>query len=740
VEIIMAVSDLTRAKYSALDFNTYIDDLQGRLQVQFAADFNDFVLSSMGILLMDMVANGLSTLSFYLDRRASDTYLDTARTRKAVSRLARQLGYKMRPAVSASVDLQVTPLSQFPFDVPIPVGFVFLGPNDTFFQAAEEVVIPAQSLETVTVPASEGQSINEVFISRGIPNQVFELRAVPDGKSVSSGSVTVTVDGAPFFETEFLEFSETNQFEANLNAVPPAIRFGDGFAGNIPAIDATIEVTYTICSGKLGLVGAGTITSSATPLVVNFETIPLTINNAEGSTGGDDAETLEHAKLFAPKVFKSRKVAVTKSDYEALSGSFADPVFGRVAVAQAIASRSALTDIELQNHLSDITGAVDYRDTVDVEIASAIDHLDVADIELDSIATGLGVLASTNNLIDDGLEQIELAVRSDKKTLTTVSVAATEATTLANSGQLEIAPLVSIPVVAAIDPEGLHQSTIDTLIALNTKFVRISSESGTIAGSAVSLQGSADSQLTLLGQQRDRIETLGTSLTATGSTLLATETARVNISEELGAVDPPATGLRGTIDTLDTLVLDVNTTVTTATNGIATHVESLLSADCKANLITVPILTRNSAGFYAAPSTGLVRALQNFLENRKEVSQTVVVTSGALFLTAAVITLRIGIRIGFSEAVLKKTVDSLMDGLLRDRVFGASLFVSDIVSAIKTVPGVSFLNATINGHLEEPSNTSSTILNSRLDASGNLIIPEGEVITKGTVTINTEVV
>ena len=100
--------DLNRAKYSGADFNTHEDDLRARLQVKFAADYNDFALSAQGIMLLDLVAYGLSTLSFYLDRRATDTYLSTARTAKSAARTTRQIGYKMGGAISSGVDIQVS--------------------------------------------------------------------------------------------------------------------------------------------------------------------------------------------------------------------------------------------------------------------------------------------------------------------------------------------------------------------------------------------------------------------------------------------------------------------------------------------------------------------------------------------------------------------------------------------------------------------------------------------------------
>ena len=90
---------LVRAKYAGLDFDTHVDDLLARLQVKFAADFNDFAVSSLAIVILDAISYGLDTLSFYLDRRATDAFLATARTRRSVSRLCRQLGYKMGAAI-----------------------------------------------------------------------------------------------------------------------------------------------------------------------------------------------------------------------------------------------------------------------------------------------------------------------------------------------------------------------------------------------------------------------------------------------------------------------------------------------------------------------------------------------------------------------------------------------------------------------------------------------------------------
>ena len=202
----MGVAELNRVKYSGLSFDTHFDDLQARLQIKFASDFNDFALSSLGIMLVDIISFGLDSLSFYLDRRATDLYLETARTRKSVSRLSRQLGYKMRAAIAASVDLNVTITEPLTVTVTIERGFQFQGPNNLVFEAAQDVSwSPAEQVagDTKVVPCFQGETFTESFVSDGTANQVFQIRKVPDSSFIVAGSVGVIVDGGIWEESEF---------------------------------------------------------------------------------------------------------------------------------------------------------------------------------------------------------------------------------------------------------------------------------------------------------------------------------------------------------------------------------------------------------------------------------------------------------------------------------------------------------------------------------------------------------
>jgi hypothetical protein len=243
------------------------------------------------------------------------------------------------------------------FSVPVPEKFKFQGPSGLVFESAKEVIFAPSEQgagQTKTIPAYQGETFTDTFASEGSANQVFTLKKVESGKYAASGSVVVKVDGAVWDESDFITFDQTDQYEVAYFDDPPTARFGDGVAGNIPKKGASVEISYVATAGKTGKVSNATIVKEVNPLVVSGKSIQLTVTNPQGSSGGDDAEELASVQSFAGKVFKSRQVAVTRDDYEALAGSFADPLFGRVAVAQALSSRSASEDLELLTLLNTI--------------------------------------------------------------------------------------------------------------------------------------------------------------------------------------------------------------------------------------------------------------------------------------------------------------------------------------------------------------------------------------------------
>lgn len=728
-------SSLIRARYAGLDFDTHLDDLRAQLQSKYANDYNDFVVSSQGIMLLDLVAFGLDSMSFYLDRRATDTYLSTARTRKAVARLTRQLGYKMRAAVSASTDLSVT-IPDYSFNVTIPKGFKFRGPNELVFEAAQDVAwLSTDVIREKKVPVFEGETFTETFTSDGTANQRYTLRRIPSDKFVVAGSVTVYVNGVPFEESEFLTYEKTNQFEVGYNDDPAMVRFGDGIAGNIPTNSATISVTYVAARGKAGMVGANTIIKEVEPLVASFEQVDMVVTNPERTVGGDDPEDLNHAKIYAGKVFKSRHVAVTREDYEALAGSYADPLFGRVAAAQAISSRSAQTDTELQNLTATIRERIAEPPTVagvggtaivdaDTKLDTIAATLNDLDDDLDSLAVGLVTVADLASGLTTSAREARNKISELGADASIANMLLSDAKSEMDNGIEHLQNWVTGAAESAAD--GLTPATktslLDALGYIESKVTAAKAKVVTINAGAASVTGMIDSQLTDAGGITDKItKDIGT--TTTDAKLLASMAGR---SVAIGAA---SVDIRADVALIASTVTDVTAYVAATLADIETHVDKILSADGKANLVTVPILARDAAGFFAAPSIGLIRSLQSYLDSRKETTQTVIVTSGSAFLVLANVTARVGARPGYSTSVTKTAADAAVDTLLRERRFGKSLFVSDVVQAIMAVDGVAYVSVALG--CPTPG---------KLDQDGNLIALDSEVITKGSVNIGVEIV
>lgn len=692
---------VNRVRFAGKDFFTFVDDLVARIQLLFVTEFNDFVASGTGVMLIDMVSWACETLSFYIDRQATESYISTARTRRAINRLARQVGYKMRAAVSASVDLEINLQEVYGFAVPIPAGFQFEGPNGTFFEAVESITFPAgegPSSPARTISCTEGYTREEVFTSDGTKNQAFRLNPGTD-RFVADDSMSVRVDSALWTESEFISFDATDQYEADYNSEPALLRFGDTVAGNVPPAGAEIRASYVSTSGQAGLVLRDTINSVVSPLVVAFQTIPLTITNPDPSSGGVNRESIEEARRNAPLFFYARDAAVTKEDYVGLSQAFSDPTAGAVAVAQAFVALGAEDDLVLRGYLDSIRAIVgDLETTVTGYTATAqtaVDALEVAQVQAVSdsgdIATALTNIASES---------------------TTATASLNSAHTDVVQAEAQIAA-ARAKVTAIGGGAGSDDLTTASFNELLTYFVAADSETG-------SAKTNINAGVTDLDDISDEVVDGQTAQASLVTQLTTIATQALVIEGELADIDTTmASGFEAAIGDLLDLIYD--------------HVDSFLSDDCKANLVQVPILARDVDGFYVAPSVALVSALQTYLNGKKEVTQVPEVLSGEPWLVQADISGTIGVLGGYVRATVLSNVLKAIDDILREREFGRNLYLNEIMSVVSDpLTGLGGVSGVAYGKLE------ITGPSTYLDSTGNLVITQNLIITKGTVSIVTE--
>lgn len=754
-------ANINRARYAGKDFFTFIDDLIARIQALFITEFNDFVTSGTGQMLIDIVAWAAETLSFYIDRQATESYLATARTRKAVNRLARQVGYKMAASVSAVTDLSVNLTQVYAINITIPVGFQFKGPNDLIFEAVESITFPAGEGPTSLarkIGVREGETRVETFVSDGSRNQILRLNP-GTGRAVAGESVDVRVDGVTWSESEIITFDQTNQYEIGYNDDPPTLRFGDSVAGNAPATSAEIRIEYVANSGLAGLVQSGTIDSVESPLVVSATVIPLSITNLEPTTGGYDQESISSAKINAPRVFKTRQVAVTREDYESLAGAFTDPLAGTVAVAQAFVARGASDDLQLQILLSNIRAIIepiadgvqeqsagiraDVENEIDDDGSSGINEIVTSaagsNSAIATLLSGITALTAAARTAAQDTRNRSNQIDVDSSDISTESVAGDGYVSAGSSALDDLRD--AIAAIPAAGPsqldapelailEGFISSIEDALSSAHSSFALIGNEAGDVASGTSSIRSNANTIVSNL----DTIDNSVDDATA----------ASVELGAFLASIPALTADMVARCAAIDALVTtSFENAVNDELDDIFTHVDGFLSDDCKANLIEVPILTRNANGFLSEPPIALIRSLQSYLEARKEVTQFPEVVSGKIFLVPAVIEGVVGVIEGYVQQTVLSNVGKAVDDLLRVRAFGASLRMSDLdakavpnpQTGIGGVPGVKYAVFRILGHIDPLTGDQSETF---VDQDGNLVIDKRYVITKGTVTLAAE--
>lgn len=349
--------DLIRSGLFGKDFDTYRSEIIDFINARFGSEIaSNIVASEQGVMLIEAVAFALSTASWYGDRQADDTTLRDARLRENAVVIARQLGYKPTSSVPpvVTVTMTITSPAVLPVDLTIEKGRRLIGPGGSNWETASTTVFDAGGSLVQTFPVREGLSLEEVFISDGSPNQVFELSTIPTGMSIAQSSPIVTVSGISWPEVEFLTYDQTDQVEIGYGFNPPRVNFGDGNTGNIPPDGSEIRIKYFVTSGPDGAVASNTVTTFAEPVLAGTTPVISTLVHNAPSTPGSAPEGIAKIKTVAPLVFAAAKRAVTINDLDGWINSFVDPTYGAVSKGRATTPRSVAADAEALTIIAEV--------------------------------------------------------------------------------------------------------------------------------------------------------------------------------------------------------------------------------------------------------------------------------------------------------------------------------------------------------------------------------------------------
>lgn len=321
--------------YTARDYEGIRNELLN-LANQLTPEWTDRQPGDIGVTLIEAVSYVADILSYQLDRVQNESYLATAQTRESVVNLLRLIGYELKPASPATVNMVIETNQP---EVTLPQGFtVYTDSTDQLdsleYRLDQEVTLVNAGIHCVPSEATKvqriegvvpiqnadliftaGERVTDFFTSNGTADQVYLLTQSP--VCIDSLGIEVDVGGVTYEgRTSFLGTDPTdNVFVYKfLSTEEVIITFGDGVNGSIPLINDTITVTYRIDGGEeTNRAGVNSID--------NFDNINgvVRVYNAYQPSGGADPESLATAKKNGPLSLRALDRCVTLEDFETMA-------------------------------------------------------------------------------------------------------------------------------------------------------------------------------------------------------------------------------------------------------------------------------------------------------------------------------------------------------------------------------------------------------------------------------------
>jgi len=330
--------------FTSLDFDQIKETLKQYLQSNSNFTDYDFEGSNLSTIL-DVLAYNTYITSYNANMISNEVFIDSATLRENVVALARNIGYvpRSKKAATATINFTVEPgITPPPTTITLKKGPVAssnqFGGQSFVFGLTKEVTKPVIDgvASFLDVDVKEGtvidqkfpystNNINQRFIlsNSGIDLNTLEVYVRPSATSSLLSSYTrqdslfdavtgsaITGDSLIYYIQEI----EDEQYE---------IIFGDGIFGKALVDGNVVEVSYIISNGSeangisnLSFSGKCTYTRNAVENTVTSGISLLTANTP--SSGGDEIESVDSVKKYAPQIYATQNRALTSNDYEIL--------------------------------------------------------------------------------------------------------------------------------------------------------------------------------------------------------------------------------------------------------------------------------------------------------------------------------------------------------------------------------------------------------------------------------------
>lgn len=298
-------------------------------------EWTDFSDEDFGIVLIELLSYGLDILSYYQDKSFNESFLPTSKTRKAVINICRNvLGYTMKQAVPARFNIVFKKLSEFINQkVVIPAGTIIgTDPKEgsqVVFEVDSTLVLPPGILGDEKDENGKYQYFTTVTHGFTVREELgFGTGEALQKISLAKANILIdtlkvwSMDNGVIRDWEkvddFLSSTSTSRHYIalmNENKITN-IEFGDGLSGFKPPTTQPFYALYRVGGGTIGNVGQNKINSFVSSEIVGIDTM---FNPDQPFQYGTAEESLNSAKILAPRMFQTNGRAVTVSDFEAFA-------------------------------------------------------------------------------------------------------------------------------------------------------------------------------------------------------------------------------------------------------------------------------------------------------------------------------------------------------------------------------------------------------------------------------------
>jgi hypothetical protein len=299
--------------YTSRDFDALKDRLELGIQSVFPK-WTDFEASSFANILLECICFVGDVLAVYEDSIAREAFLSTCVSRINAIRHCRTLGYTLRGASAAQVDLKFTLRQTYTGDIVFQKGKIVRSQsatNPARVQLLSDLTILAGNL-TGTVTAENSISHQEVFDSDDQAEQEFELTQTP-----FLGVTSFVDDVGAYAKVEtFLESTSTDRHYLQLVSedVRGLLKTGDAQNGKIPSGEVIVD--YKTGGGSIVIEKETLVQPEFSVASSLGEAVLFDVTNPAAASGGLPQETVEEARINAPASVRVNERSVSKEDFE----------------------------------------------------------------------------------------------------------------------------------------------------------------------------------------------------------------------------------------------------------------------------------------------------------------------------------------------------------------------------------------------------------------------------------------